>query len=275
VADGQAVGTIANDDSVVLPSLSIGDVTVTEGNGGTSLATFTVSLSAPSASAVSFDIASANNSAAAGSDYVALALAGQVITAGNTSRTFNVTINGDTAVEANERLRVNLSAASGATIADAQAVGTLLNDDGPTLSIANVSVAEGASGQHAMTFTVRLSQPAAVPVTYTVATANGSAVVGSDYVGRLLTGETIPAIGFVGTVRGIGESLQQAHKAVEGDVSGVVAGLGISFNSTMVALALSILVMFLLHQIQLRQERAVLDTEEFLDTRVVRQMLVK
>jgi biopolymer transport protein ExbB/TolQ len=85
----------------------------------------------------------------------------------------------------------------------------------------------------------------------------------------------IPAIGFVGTVRGIGESLQQAHKAVEGDVSGVVAGLGVSFNSTLVALALSILVMFLLHQIQLRQERAVLDTEEFLDTNVIRQMMVK
>ena len=46
----------------------------------------------------------------------------------------------------------------------------------------------------------------------------------------------IPAIGFVGTVRGIGNSLQQAHKAVEGDVSGVVAGLGTSFNSTLVAL---------------------------------------
>ena len=85
----------------------------------------------------------------------------------------------------------------------------------------------------------------------------------------------IPAIGFIGTVRGIGESLQQAHKAVEGDVSGVVAGLGISFNSTLVALCLSILVMFVLHQIQLRQERAVLDTEEYLDTHVVRQMLVR
>ena len=85
----------------------------------------------------------------------------------------------------------------------------------------------------------------------------------------------IPAIGFVGTVRGVGESLQQAHKAVEGDVSGVVAGLGIAFNSTLVALGLSIIVMFVLHQVQLRQERAVLDTEEFLDTRVVRQMLVK
>jgi biopolymer transport protein ExbB/TolQ len=85
----------------------------------------------------------------------------------------------------------------------------------------------------------------------------------------------IPAIGFIGTVRGIGESLQQAHKAVEGDVSGVVAGLGIAFNSTQVALGLSIFIMFLLHQIQQRQERSVLDTEEYLDQRVVRQMLVR
>jgi biopolymer transport protein ExbB/TolQ len=85
----------------------------------------------------------------------------------------------------------------------------------------------------------------------------------------------IPAIGFIGTVRGIGEALQQAHKAVAGDVSGVVAGLGVAFNSTLVALGLSILIMFMLHQIQLRQERAVLDTEEFLDTHVVRQMLVR
>ena len=85
----------------------------------------------------------------------------------------------------------------------------------------------------------------------------------------------IPAIGFIGTVRGIGESLQQAHKAVEGDVSGVVAGLGISFNSTQVALGLSIFIMFLLHQIQQRQERSVLDTEEYLDQHVVRQMLVR
>lgn len=85
----------------------------------------------------------------------------------------------------------------------------------------------------------------------------------------------IPAIGFIGTVRGIGESLQQAHKAVEGDVSGVVAGLGIAFNSTQVALGLSIFIMFLLHQIQQRQERGVLDTEEYLDQHVVRQMLVR
>jgi biopolymer transport protein ExbB/TolQ len=85
----------------------------------------------------------------------------------------------------------------------------------------------------------------------------------------------IPAFGFIGTVRGIGEALLQAHRAVEGDVSGVVAGLGTAFNSTLVALALSIIVMLMLHQIQLRQERIVLDTEDYLDTHVVRQMLVR
>jgi biopolymer transport protein ExbB/TolQ len=85
----------------------------------------------------------------------------------------------------------------------------------------------------------------------------------------------IPAIGFIGTVRGIGEALQQAHKAVQGDVSGVVAGLGVAFNSTLVALGLSLIVMLMLHQIQLRQERAVLDTEAFLDEQVVRQTMVR
>jgi biopolymer transport protein ExbB/TolQ len=85
----------------------------------------------------------------------------------------------------------------------------------------------------------------------------------------------IPAIGFVGTVRGIGQSLQQAHKAVEGDVSGVVSGLGTSFNSTLVALSLCILVMFMLHQVQLRQERLVLDIEDYLDANVIRHMVVR
>jgi biopolymer transport protein ExbB/TolQ len=84
-----------------------------------------------------------------------------------------------------------------------------------------------------------------------------------------------PAIGFVGTVRGIGNSLQQAHKAVEGDVSGVVAGLGTSFNSTLVALSLSIIVMLVLHQVQLRQERLGLDVEEYIDSNVVQNLQVR
>ncbi|MFO0451771.1 MAG: MotA/TolQ/ExbB proton channel family protein, partial [Pseudomonadota bacterium] len=85
----------------------------------------------------------------------------------------------------------------------------------------------------------------------------------------------IPAIGFIGTVRGIGDSLQQAHKAIEGDVSGVTAGLGVAFNSTLIALVLSIVVMFFMHQLQLLQERLVLDTENYVDDRLLRRLHVR
>jgi biopolymer transport protein ExbB/TolQ len=84
----------------------------------------------------------------------------------------------------------------------------------------------------------------------------------------------IPAIGFIGTVRGIGDALSQAHKAVTGDISGVTEGLGVAFNSTLIALLLSILLMFLMQQLQQAQERRVLDTETWLDQRVIRNLQV-
>ncbi|MCK5423244.1 MAG: MotA/TolQ/ExbB proton channel family protein [Deltaproteobacteria bacterium] len=73
----------------------------------------------------------------------------------------------------------------------------------------------------------------------------------------------IPSIGFIGTVRGIGQALGQAHKAVEGDIFGVTQSLGVAFNSTLIALLISIVLMFLLYQLQLLQERYVLDTEAY------------
>lgn len=85
----------------------------------------------------------------------------------------------------------------------------------------------------------------------------------------------IPAIGFIGTVRGIGNALAQAHKAVTGDISGVTENLGIAFNSTLVALLLSLLLMFLLHNLQLAQERLVLDAETYLDNRLLRNLQVR
>lgn len=85
----------------------------------------------------------------------------------------------------------------------------------------------------------------------------------------------IPAIGFIGTVRGIGDALGQAHRAVSGDVSGVTEGLGTAFNSTLVALLISIILMFLLHQLQLAQERLVLDAETYLDRYLIRHMQVR
>ncbi len=79
----------------------------------------------------------------------------------------------------------------------------------------------------------------------------------------------IPSIGFIGTVRGIGQALAQAHKAVEGDISGVTENLGVAFNSTFVALLLSIVLMFLMYQLQLMQERLVLDSQEYADEHLI------
>lgn len=82
----------------------------------------------------------------------------------------------------------------------------------------------------------------------------------------------VPSIGFIGTVRGIGEALAQAHKAVEGDIAGVTQSLGVAFNSTFIALLLSIVLMFMVHQLQLLQERLVLDSKNYVDRRLIRHM---
>ena len=79
----------------------------------------------------------------------------------------------------------------------------------------------------------------------------------------------IPSIGFLGTVRGIGQALSQAHKAVQGDIAAVTQALGVAFNSTFVALLISIIVMFLMHQLQLAQERQVLDAADYCDNRLI------
>lgn len=178
-----ATGTIANDD---VPSLSINDVSLNEGNAGTSNATFTVSLSQPAgAGGVSFDIATADGSATAGVDYVASSLTGQTIPAGSSSATFTVLVNGDTLSEPNETFFVNVSNVSGAGVSDAQGQGTIVNDDAlPSLSIDDVSVNEGNSGTTTATFTVTLSAASGQTVSVNYASADGTATAGSDYVAR-------------------------------------------------------------------------------------------
>jgi len=82
----------------------------------------------------------------------------------------------------------------------------------------------------------------------------------------------IPSIGFIGTVRGIGEALAQADKAVQGDIAGVTQSLGVAFNSTFIALLISIFLMFLVYQLQLLQERLVFDGQNYVDDKLVRHM---
>jgi hypothetical protein len=99
-----------------------------------------------------------------------------------------VEVNGDTTVEPNETFNVNLANATGnATIADAAGVGTIVNDDQPvteppaSISLSDVSLAEGNAGQTAFSFTASLDRAQSARVTVDFATANGSATAPSDY----------------------------------------------------------------------------------------------
>jgi hypothetical protein len=107
----------------------VGDLTLLEGNAGTQVARFTVSLSQAAAVTVTYTIATANGTATAGSDFVARSLANQSIAAGVLTKVFDVTINGDAVVEPNESFTVNLSNSTGASILDPVATGTITNDD--------------------------------------------------------------------------------------------------------------------------------------------------
>ena len=110
------------------PQISIGDVSVIEGNSGTTAARFTVTLSAPSDSPVTVDFATADGTAAAGSDYKAVT--GTVTFAPHeTTKTITVNVIGDRTVELDETFFVNLSHATGATMAHGQGRGTIVNDD--------------------------------------------------------------------------------------------------------------------------------------------------
>lgn len=85
----------------------------------------------------------------------------------------------------------------------------------------------------------------------------------------------IPSVGFIGTVRGIGSALSLANRAVEGDITGVTQSLGVAFNSTFIALVISIILMFFIHQLQLFQERLVLDTEVYCNDNLIARLRIK
>jgi hypothetical protein len=181
ISDNSGTGTITNDDHS--GSVSINDVTITEGNAGTKIATFTATRSGGTAPfAVNF--ATADNSATtADSDYVANS--GTLnFGAGVNTQTISVTINGDGNVETDETFSVGLSGATNAaTISDDSGTGTITNDDqSGSVSIDDVTITEGDSGTKIATFTVTRSGGTA-PFAINFATADGTATTAdSDYV---------------------------------------------------------------------------------------------
>src|SRR3954467_14378602 len=196
--DGLAIDdfSLTPNGTVVLPNLTVNDVSLNEGNAGTTSFTFTVSLSAPAGpGGVTFDIATADGTAVAPGDYTAKSLTGQTIPAGSSTYSFTVLVNGDTTPETNETFFVNVTNVTGATVTDGQGQGTIQNDDAaPNLTVNDVSLNEGNAGTTTFTFTVSLSAPApAGGVTFDIATANSLAGAAGDYPAKSLPGQTIPA----------------------------------------------------------------------------------
>ncbi|NCR78384.1 MAG: hypothetical protein GPI92_24060, partial [Microcystis aeruginosa K13-06] len=144
-------------------SLTINDVTVTEGNSGTTNAVFTVSLSSAASTVVSVDYATANGTATAGTDYTAIPPTTLTFNPGETSKTITVAVNGDNQVELNETFFLNLSNlqtnGSNVTLADNQGQGTITNDDErPKITIApGINPVEGGT---VGTFIISLDTPA-------------------------------------------------------------------------------------------------------------------
>jgi len=180
IIDNQGEATILDNDPI--PAVSVADTSVVEGDEGVTAMVFRLSLSNPSSLAVTVDYATADGTATvADGDYTAKT--GTVtFSPGQTSATVTVDITGELMEEANETLLLNLSNPVNAGAGIMTAVGTILNDDGPHLSIASASVVEGAAGTTTnAVFVVSLIKPNANTVTVDYEVIPGSATAGVDY----------------------------------------------------------------------------------------------
>ncbi|MCB1636214.1 MAG: hypothetical protein KDI51_16625, partial [Xanthomonadales bacterium] len=185
-----ATGSILNDDAPVA-SISVSPASVPEDGAGNLVYTVTLNQPALSTASVNFTV---SGTAIQGSDYAAVT-SPLLIPPGSTTGTITINPTVDTSVEPDETVIVSLASGTGYSVgAPASATGTILNDDSPTLTINDVTNIEGNAGTSNFTFTVNLSTPAGPGgVSFDIASANGSANAGSDYVAQALTGQTIPA----------------------------------------------------------------------------------
>lgn len=190
IKDASSGSTPSPPPVTILPGISIADATVVEGNAGTSTANFVVSLTAAAAKTVRVSYATANGTASSANRDYQTAGGSISFAPGETSKIVSITVNGDTAPEADEKFTVRLSTPIEAVLRDDTAVGTIRNDDSstplpslPTLVVSDVRVSEGNSGTVNAAFTVSLSAASSSTVTVAYATADGTATTASsDYV---------------------------------------------------------------------------------------------
>ena len=181
-----AIATLVNDDAVP-PTVSLaGPASVTEGNSGSSVVTYTVSLSSAAATDVAVVYATSNGTATAGSDYTSTS-GTLTIAAGATSGTIDIPVSGDAVYDGDETFSLSLSSATNGILSStAKSVVTTITDDEPVPPTATLtgpaSLVEGNSGTTDAVYTVSLSAAATTDVKVVYTTSNISATAGSDYV---------------------------------------------------------------------------------------------
>jgi hypothetical protein len=207
----------------LLPTISITDVSLPEGNVGTTAASFTVRLSSASTETVTVDYSTADGSATVSDGDYQNTSGTLTFAPGEIAKTITVLVTGDRFAEPNKTFVVNLSNPTNATISDGQGVGTIVDDE-PRVSISDVSKVEGKKGQTTLfTFTVTLSAAYDQPVTMSFRTANGTAKTSNnDYVARTGTltfapGETTKTI----TIEVKGDSKKEADEYFYLDLFGL------------------------------------------------------
>ncbi len=209
LVDNQAIGTIRNDDSTVF---SVNDVTHVEGNSGTTSYTFTVVLSSPSSQTTTVQYATADGTALISDGDYQAASGTLTFAAGDLSKTVTVLANGDAKNEVDETFVVNLTNPTGATLGDAQGLGTIQNDDAlPSISVSDFGAPEMDYNVGTYVVYVALSAASGRTVTVDFRTENGTATSTSnikDYIDTLgtltfLPGETVKSfeISVVGDLR--------------------------------------------------------------------------
>lgn len=188
---GQAIGTIVDDDPI---GLLVDDAQLLEGNAGTSNMSFTVRLTRASDAIVTVTATASPLTAESGVDYQP---ATQQITfqPGETQKTFLVPIIGDLKREIDETLAVTLTAPAGAALVDAEALGTILDDDPiPSITINDVATFDNVVGTTNLVFTVTLSNPSDDTITVDYATLQDSALAGSDFTTATGTVTFLPGV---------------------------------------------------------------------------------
>lgn len=132
-----------------------------------------------------------------------------------------------------------------------------------------VSVISAALRRFALTGDVHSSAGAIEPALDSLAVQNDGRLTMLRYITW-----AIPSIGFIGTVRGIGQAMSQAELAVDGNIGPMTSSLGVAFNSTFVALLISVVIMFAVSMLQRRQDEQLVSIQQYVEEYIIKRVVL-